>query len=135
MQRVTCGIVVSAPRMNVNRAVGTPQFSIYPFAFCISGCGEGIKKPHPPNESGVGYKVFHGSTLVTAVAVTHWHDNGCIRQTISDLQLRSGIALAVSRSLSTNRLLSEGLSRSACLHHSFLHKKSNIFLCKCQPCH
>jgi hypothetical protein len=41
----------------------------------------------------VGYKVFHGSTLVTAKAVTHWRSNGRTRQTISDLQLRSGIVL------------------------------------------
>ena len=39
----------------------------------------------------MGYKVFHGSTLVTAFAVTHWRSNGRTRQTISDPQLRSGI--------------------------------------------
>ena len=39
----------------------------------------------------MGYKVFHGSTLVTAKAVTHWRSNGRTRQTISDPRLRSGI--------------------------------------------
>ena len=55
--------------------------------------GEGYKKvPSPELTSGVGYKVFHGSTLVALHSkATHWHCNGRTRMAISDHQLRSGI--------------------------------------------
>ena len=34
--------------------------------------GEGIKNTHPLTKSGVGYKVFHGSTLVAMLCIaTH----------------------------------------------------------------
>ena len=60
---------------------------------CISYLfsGAGHKKITSPERTGVGYKVFHGSTLITASAVTHWHCNGRTRPAISDRQLRSGI--------------------------------------------
>ena len=41
----------------------------------------------------MGYKVFHGSTLVTAQAVTHWRCNGRTRPAISGRLLRSGIGV------------------------------------------
>ena len=51
----------------------------------------GYKKTHPLNEQGWDTEVFHGSTLVTAFAVTHWRFNGRTRRAISDPRLRSGI--------------------------------------------
>ena len=73
-------------------------------------------------KSGVGYKVFHGSTLVTAKAVTHWRCNGRSHPGISSRRLGSGIALAVSRSLLTNWLLSEGLLAARVFVTAFLEK-------------
>ena len=67
--------------------------------------GEGKKQPTPDN-SGVGYKVFHGSTLVASCLATHWRYNGRTRQDISSLRLRSGIAPISNKTLSPNRSLS-----------------------------
>ena len=52
-------------------------------------------------------KVFHGSTLVTAFAVTHWRFNGRTRLTISGQRLRSGIQPGSEcRAIAPCRLLS-----------------------------
>ena len=49
----------------------------------IVGGEKGIKNTHPLKSQGWDTKVFHGSTLVTACAVTHWRDNGRTRCGIS----------------------------------------------------
>jgi hypothetical protein len=87
-------------------------------------CGEGIKNTHPLKDQGWDTKVFHGSTLVTAKAVTHWHCNGRTRRGISSPRLRSGILSGrVSDALHQSGILSENLSGKACLHHSFFVQK------------
>ena len=93
-------------------------------------CGEGIKNTHSLKDQGWDTKVFHGSTLVTATAVTHWHDNGRTRQGISSLRLRSGIAVRRGTdALHQSGTLSGNLSVSACLHHSFYGKILAQFFC------
>ena len=60
--------------------------------YAFPNAGMGIKNPHPPNESGVGYKCiprFHPG--YGKKAVTHWRFNGRTRLTISGQRLRSGI--------------------------------------------
>jgi hypothetical protein len=96
-------------------------------------CGEGIKNTHPLKDQGWDTKVFHGSTLVTAKAVTHWRFNGRTRQGISSLRLRSGILSGRGTdALHQNGNLSGNLSGKACLHHSFLRENFSTILLSCQ---
>ena len=83
--------------------------------------GKGIKNTHPLKDQGWDTKVFHGSTLVTAFrpslidAIT-----GASRQGISSLRLGSGIADCRGTDAFQHRdILSEYLTVSACLRHSF----------------
>ena len=115
----------------VPKAHHNSSFLIFHSSF--PSCGEGIKNTHPLKDQGWDTKVFHGSTLVTATAVTHWHDNGRTRQGISSLRLRSGIAVRRGTdALHQSGTLSRNLSVSACLRHSFLRKNSSTILLCCQ---
>ena len=85
----------------------------------------GIKNPHPPNESGVGYKSiprFHpgyGQRPSLIGTVT-----GAPGAAFPLAQLRSGIVPGrVTAALHQNGILSGNLSGTACLHHSFFVQK------------
>ena len=98
------------------------------FSFSIVGSsfvnlGERYKNTHPLNKTGVGYKVFHGSTLVAPQAgplidAVTGAPGGPFPACGSEV-VHPG---AGSRHLFTNRCLSAGLTRDACLHHSFSRK-------------
>ena len=65
MQNSKCKIMVCLRHRFILSAEPTPLFCILHSAFCISPAyGEGKKIIPSPDETGVGYKVFHGSTLV-----------------------------------------------------------------------
>jgi hypothetical protein len=81
------------------------------------------KNISPLKKSGVRYikYVFHGSTLVTAFAVTHDRFNGRTRRSISASRLRSGIIQSRGTAAFHHRGgLSGNLTFDACLRHSLL---------------
>ena len=107
------------------------------FALCIlhfPDTGEGIKNTHPLKRSGVGYKsIPRVHPGCSARRATHWHYNGCIRQGISSLRLRSGILSGrVTDALHQNGTLSGNLSGKACLRHSFFYVKFSTFFFESQ---
>ena len=95
--------------------------------------GTRYKNTHPLKVQGWDTKYSTAPPWLRPWAVTHWHDNGCIRPAISDRQLRSGITPGRGTdALHHNGTLSGNLSGNACLHHSILPKKFSIFFTPCQ---
>ena len=66
MKNAECKIEVSPSGMIEIVPQAHLPFACYILHFAFPDFGEGIKIIPSPDETGVGYKVFHGSTLVTA---------------------------------------------------------------------